>query len=117
MSKPAVLVARAVFPETLEKLAPGLRRHDAARGAVEQAHAKLRLQPPHRIAEHRGADAADPCRLAKSAGTRNGNERPEIPHIRPFIHGRALRCPKIRTAYTDYNLLSSRSNGPISIPS
>ena len=67
--------------EPLEQARAGLGRRDAARGAVEQADAELRLQPAHRLAQARGAAAAGAGAVAKAAGARHGDEGVQVAEI------------------------------------
>ena len=53
--------------QALEQAVAGLGRRDAAGGAVEEAHAKRGLEPPHRLAQRRGRCAARLSRAAKAA--------------------------------------------------
>jgi hypothetical protein len=61
-------------PSRSKQARAGLGRRDAARGAVEQPDAELRLQPPHRLAQAGRADAAGarPSRkpLARATATK-----------------------------------------------
>lgn len=77
-------------------------RGNAARRAVEQAHAQAILQAAHGLAKSGRADAQRaPC-LSKAACPRDSDESGEIVDV-------SSQCPIIRTAYVDYAGLSSRS--------
>ena len=68
-------------PSRSSRRCAGLGRRDAARGAVEQPDAELRLQPAHRLAEPGGAAAARARAVAKAAGARHRHEGVQIAQV------------------------------------
>ncbi len=72
-----------------DELLAGLRQRDAARGAVEQAHADARLQRRHGVAQRRGRHAQLHGGSAEAAPPRHrqhclefGQSRPHYPDFR-----------------------------------
>jgi hypothetical protein len=65
----------------LQQPLPGLGGRHAARGAVEQAHAHLCLQPAHGFAQRGGRHAAQRGRAAKAACARHRHEGAEVGEV------------------------------------
>ena len=61
--------------QPVEQPPPGHGDRDATRGAVEQAHAELRLELADRVADRRGRHAQPPRRRAKPAAPRDRLEQ------------------------------------------
>ena len=74
-TSPSAGVSRSQQPRA------GLGQRDAAGGAVEQAHAEPRFQPPQRLAQRRGRDAAQGRGAAEAAGARHGGEGVEVGEV------------------------------------
>ena len=85
--------------QALQETRSRLRRGDAARRAVEQAHAEPPLQAADGLAQPGRAHAGRPRAVAKAAGLRHRDEGGEVAEIR-------RHCSFLRTARADTAVLS-----------
>ena len=73
-------------PQPLEQVVAGVGQGNAARRAVQQAHAEALLELPHRVAERRGRDVEPGRRDPETEVLGDGDERGQ------FGEGSPVHC-------------------------